>query len=170
MCWDTTFLGYTLQQRKNFISLLRQWHHKKRWRVIKKVMKEKSFCQLKVISHAVQVRQVGGKHSILWRQTFHDVQAWTNLTCPNIGGPQWFRSFVIARDGLLVFAAELCCFHHCPSHLLSHGCRLKCNQLLTNHEYICSPLMLLYKIISSKNRLNNFIKDMIGPSWIIVYD
>jgi len=76
-------------------------------------------------------------------QTFHGVQAWTNLTCLNIGGAQWFRSFVIARDGLLVSAAELCCFHHCPCHLLSHGCRVKCNQLLRNHESICSPYVTL---------------------------
>lgn len=122
---ETTFPGFTLLRQENCISL--RW-----WRYMKgktsTMMKRKSFCRLKVVSHVTQVVWAENRF-ILWRQTSRRVQAWTTLISLNIGGAPLFKNSVTARGGHLVSAGKPCCYHPCPSHLQSHGCGVESSRV-----------------------------------------
>ena len=150
---------------------LRNWHHEKKWwRVIKSTIKVKNFILLRVVYHAVRVLWVG-KHFIQWRQTFLEVQAWRILSCQNIGGARYLRSFAIARDGLLVCAAELCYFHHCLSHLLSHGCRVNYEQALRNPEFIVTCYLISGTACDSHKdwKINEYRKLKLHVVFVVIH-
>lgn len=129
---ETAFRGFTLLRQENCLSL-RWWRHLRA--KTSKMMKRKSFCRSKVVSHVARVLWAENSF-ILWGQTSRHVQASTNLISLGIGGAPLFWNFVIARDGHLVSAGKLCYYHPCPSPLLIHGCGVKSSRVQKMSEVI----------------------------------